>query len=136
MGYKVISSFDENQIEELTLLFKNEWWTQHRVKADIEKMLENSNVVIGLIDENDGKLVGFARAITDSVFRALIFDVIAHSHHRNDGIGKILMKNLLNHPLIKDVERVELYCPNRLTSYYEKFGFSTEVNGSQLMRRA
>jgi hypothetical protein len=29
---------------------------------------------------------------------------------------------------------VELYCPERLIPYYEKFGFSTDVNGSILMR--
>ncbi|MDR7073396.1 GNAT family N-acetyltransferase [Fictibacillus barbaricus] len=136
MDYRVIDSLDKNQIEELTLLFKNEWWTQKRKAADIEQMLQNSNVVIGLIDASTDKLVGFARAITDTIYRAFIFDVIAHSEHRELGIGKILMDHLLNHPLIKNVERVELYCPDRLTSYYEKFGFTTDVNGSNLMRRA
>ncbi|KQL34321.1 MULTISPECIES: GNAT family N-acetyltransferase [Bacillaceae] len=135
MTYKVIEKLNENQLNHLLALFKNEWWTKNRQTIDIKKMLENSNVVIGLIHEETDELVGFARVITDTVYRAFIFDVIAKEEYRNSGIGKILMDSILSHPLVRDVDRVELYCPDRLVSYYEKWGFSTDVNGSNLMRK-
>lgn len=135
MTYKVIEKLNEKQVDHLLALFKNEWWTRNRQTIDIKKMLENSNVVIGLIHEETEELIGFARVITDTVYRAFIFDVIAKEEYRNSGIGKILMDSILNHPLVRDVDRVELYCPDRLVSYYEKWGFSTDVNGSNLMRK-
>ena len=133
-NYKIIEELDENQIEELHSLYRNEWWTQKRHLSEVRKLLDNSSVVIGLINEESGELIGFARVISDTIYRAFIFDVIAKKNYRNDGIGTILMNSILEHPHVRDVERVELYCPDRLVTYYEKFGFSTEVNGSNLMR--
>ncbi|MEI4770839.1 GNAT family N-acetyltransferase [Psychrobacillus sp. FJAT-51614] len=135
MKYKVIEKLNDNQLNNLLALFKNEWWTQNRQLSDIKQMVENSNVVIGFINEETDELVGFARVITDTIYRAFIFDVIAKEEHRERGIGKILMNTILTHSLVKDVERVELYCPDRLVPYYEKWGFSTDVNGSNLMRK-
>lgn len=54
---------------------------------------------------------------------AFIFDVITKVNFRNIGIGTILIKNILEHPFVREVERVELHCPDRLVPYYEKFGF-------------
>ncbi|MER2261498.1 MAG: GNAT family N-acetyltransferase [Psychrobacillus sp.] len=132
--FKVIEEFNENQLEELHSLFKNEWWTQKRQLSEIRKLLDNSSVVIGLVNDKTEELIGFARVISDTLYRAFIFDVIAKENYRNNGIGTILMNSILEHPQVRDVERVELYCPDRLVPYYEKFGFSTDVNGSNLMR--
>lgn len=134
MNYSIVEKLTENQLNELHSLFKNEWWTQHRQLSEIRKMIANSNVVMGLINSETEELVGFARVITDTLYRAFIFDVIAKETYRNNGIGSILMSSILEHPLVREVERVELYCPDRLVGYYEKFGFSTDVNGSNLMR--
>ncbi|WP_391209683.1 GNAT family N-acetyltransferase [Psychrobacillus sp. L4] len=134
MNYKIIEEFDEDQLKEVHSLFKNEWWTKDRQLSEIRKMVENSGVVIGLIDKDTEELIGFARVITDTLYRAFIFDVIAKENSRNSGIGTILMNSILEHPLVREVDRVELYCPERLVGYYEKFGFSTDVNGSNLMR--
>ncbi|MFF2753126.1 GNAT family N-acetyltransferase [Psychrobacillus sp. NPDC058041] len=130
----IIDEFNDNQLQDLHSLFKNEWWTKERELTEIRKMVENSAVVVGLVDNDTEELIGFARAITDTLYRAFIFDVIAKENSRNSGIGTILMNSILEHPLVREVDRVELYCPERLVGYYEKFGFSTDVNGSNLMR--
>lgn len=134
MNYSIVEKLNENQLNELHSLFKNEWWTQHRQLSEIRRMVDNSSVVIGLIHNETEELVGFARVITDTLYRAFIFDVITKETYRNSGIGSILMNSILEHPLVREVDRVELYCPDRLVGYYEKFGFSTDVNGSNLMR--
>ncbi|TQR19117.1 GNAT family N-acetyltransferase [Psychrobacillus vulpis] len=134
MNYRTVEELEENHLNDLLNLFKNEWWTQNRQLSDIRKMVDNSTVVIGLVHNETEELFGFARVMTDTVYRALIFDVIAKENYRNKGVGAILMNAILEHPYVRDVERVELYCPDRLVGYYEKFGFSTDVNGSNLMR--
>lgn len=132
--YKIIEKLDENQLEELHSLFKKEWWTQHRQLSEIRRLVDNSSVVIGLINDKTGELIGFGRVISDTIYRAFIFDIIAKENYRNNGIGTIVINSILEHPHVRDVERVELYCPDRLVPYYERFGFSTDVNGSNLMR--
>ncbi|WP_144510169.1 GNAT family N-acetyltransferase [Bacillus sp. FJAT-22090] len=134
MNYSIVEKLNENQLIELQGLFKNEWWTEHRELSEIKKMIDNSSVVIGLINNKTEELIGFARVITDTVYRAFIFDVMTKETNRNTGIGTILMNYILEHPLVRDVDRLELYCPDRLVGYYEKFGFSKDVNGSNLMR--
>lgn len=134
MDYRIIEEFNENHLKELHNLFINEWWTQKRQLSDTRKLVDSSTVVIGLVNGETEELIGFARAISDTLYRAFIFDVITNVNNRNNGIGTFLMKSILEHPFIREVERVELYCPDRLVPYYEKFGFSTDVNGSNLMR--
>ena len=48
-------------------------------------MLKNS-IAIGVWEENE--LVGFARVVSDGVFRAYIEDVVVHESVRNKGIGE------------------------------------------------
>ncbi|MGE7979029.1 GNAT family N-acetyltransferase [Psychrobacillus sp. NPDC093200] len=134
MVLKIVTIFTEKHLNDLFLLFQNEWWTKNRTNDDILKMLDLSHVAIGLVDSETDELVGFARAITDGMYRAFIFDVIVKGSDRNRGLGFALMNSLLENSLIQSVERIELYCPERLVSYYEQFGFSTDVNGSTLMR--
>ena len=134
MVVNTVTIFTEKHLNDLFLLFQNEWWTKNRTNDDIQKMLDFSHVAIGLVDSETDELVGFARAITDGMYRAFIFDVIVKGSDRNRGLGFTLMNSLLENSLIQSVERIELYCPERLVSYYEQFGFSTDVNGSTLMR--
>ncbi|MDQ0219786.1 GNAT family N-acetyltransferase [Peribacillus cavernae] len=134
MNYKVVEELNDKQLDDLHRLFKNEWWTTTRQPTEIKRMVDNSSLVIGLINNETEELIGFARVITDTIYRAFIFDVIANENYRNNGIGTALMNSILEHPLVRDVDRVELYCPDRLVPYYEKVGFSTNVNGSNLMR--
>ena len=87
-----------------------------------------------MVNDKTGELIGFARVISDTLYRAFIFDVIAKENYRNNGLGTILMNSILEQPQVRDVERVELYSPDRLVPYYEKFGSSSDVNGSNLMK--
>ncbi|WP_053365652.1 GNAT family N-acetyltransferase [Bacillus sp. FJAT-27245] len=134
MEYSIIEDFDFHRLVEVHELFQNEWWTRNRSFEDVKELISQSGVAVGLVCSQSSKLVGFARAMTDTLYRAFIFDVIVAEDVRGKGAGSILMNAILSHPKIKDVERVELYCPERLLPYYKRFGFSTEVNGSTLMR--
>lgn len=55
-------------------------------------MLKNS-IAIGVWEENE--LIGFARVVTDGVFRADIEDVVVHESVRNKGIGEKMLTMLL-----------------------------------------
>ncbi len=58
---------------------------QKEKKSILKKMLKNS-IAIGVWEENE--LVGFARVVSDGVFRAYIEDVVVHESVRNKGIER------------------------------------------------
>jgi ribosomal protein S18 acetylase RimI-like enzyme len=133
-SYRIVSELAEQQISELTDLYRNEFWSQNRTRQDVAKMLAASDIVIGLIDESD-RLIGFTRVLTDFVYRAVIFDVIIKPTHRSQGLGKQLIDIIIHHPQLQSVEYLGLYCLPDMVPFYERWGFTTEHGGLQLMLR-
>ena len=133
-SYRIVSQLSEQQISELTDLYTNESWSQNRTQQDIAKMLAASDIVIGLVDECD-RLIGFIRVLTDFVYRAFIFDVMVKSTHRNQGLSKKLLESVIDHPQLQSVEYLGLYCLPEMVPFYERWGFTTEIGGLQLMVR-
>lgn len=133
-SYRIISELNEEQISELTELYSHEFWSHNRNRQDVVKMLAASDIVIGLVDECD-HLIGFIRILTDFVYRAFIFDVIVKSTHRNQGLGKKLIDSVVNHPQLQSVELLGLYCLPAMIPFYERWGFTNELGGIQLMAR-
>ncbi len=78
---------------------------------------------------------GFARVLTDRVFKAFIFDLIVVPEHRGRGLGEALMRRILDRPDLAAVRHFELYCLPEMAPLYERLGFSAEVGGILLMRR-
>jgi GNAT superfamily N-acetyltransferase len=133
-SYRIVSELTEQQISELTDLYRNEFWSQNRTEQDVAKMLAGSNIVIGLVDECD-RLIGFIRVLTDFVYRAFIFDVIVKPTHRNQGLSKKLLDSVIYHPQLQSVESFGLYCLPEMVPFYERWGFTAELGGLQLMMR-
>ncbi len=135
MTYETIEELTPAQIDDLVALYRQEWWTKDRTRDDVARALAGCDVTLGLVD-GEGRLVGFARALTDGVFKALIFDVIVAESCRGTGAGVRLMEEMLAHPRIAPTRHQELYCLPEMVPFYERFGFSTDVAGTALMRRA
>lgn len=133
-SYRIVSELTEQQISELTDLYRNEFWSQNRTRQEVAKMLAASDIVIGLIDESD-RLIGFTRVLTDFVYRAVIFDVIVKPTHRSQGVGKQLLDIVIHHPQLQSVEYLGLFCLPDMVPFYKRWGFTTEHGGLQLMLR-
>lgn len=77
--------------EEIIKVFKSVGWGKN--PDDIVEAFKNSYVVCCYTE--DSNLVGFARAISDSIYYTNIFDVVVMPEHQKNGIGKEMMKMLL-----------------------------------------
>ncbi len=99
-------------------------------------MLSASDVVVGLLEAESNELVGFARAITDQTYLAVVLDVIVDPAHRGCGLGARLLDELLARPELAEVENIELVCQPELVAFYRRSGFTEEVGRSLLMRRS
>jgi len=109
--------------------------TAARTPRNVERMLDGSDVVVGLVDSASDRLVGFARAITDRTFLAVVLDVIVAPDARGTGLGAKLMDELLARPELTDVDSIELVCQPELIAFYRRWGFTDSVGLSLLMRR-
>ena len=106
-----------------------------RSLEDVRTMLAHCDFVFGVVARDSPKLLGFARVISDGVYKAFIFDVIIHPEHRSEGLGTFLMESLMAHPVLSRVRHIELYCLPERVPFYERHGFSAEVGEIVLMRR-
>jgi GNAT superfamily N-acetyltransferase len=135
MRYEVTERLDREQICRLTELFAEEWWTMGRTCEEVAAMLNECDVVIGLLEPRERELIAFARALTDGIFKAVIFDVIVARPYRGRGVGRELMRRALGHPRIRHVRHKELYCLPGLIPFYSGLEFVTDVGGVSMMRR-
>ena len=114
------------------LLDQHAFWAEGRSRAQLRRMLAGSAAVVSLW--RGRRLVGFGRASSDGVFRAVLWDVVIPEDLQGQGLGRQLVEALLNTPPLQAVERVYLMTTNS-AGFYRQLGF--ELEGSQqLLRRA
>ena len=118
-------------LEKLQVLFnQNTLWAQDRTLEQIKQMLKNSSVIITLWNKN--ALVGFGRATTDQVFRAVLWDIVVSKDMQRIGLGKFIVEELLKDKKINSAEKVYLMTTNR-KDFYEQLGFKVNINQSLMM---
>lgn len=78
--------------------------------------------------------IGFARVITDYTEFASLWDVFIDEPHRGKGIGKALMKYILDHPYLKGIFRWFLMTEDA-HGLYQKFGFKSEAYNPYTMMK-
>ncbi len=129
-------SLNDHQVNQLVALFQEEWWTKGRTKTDVVKALASGGPVFAFIDPDGDELVAFARAMTDGVYKAMIFDIIVKSTWRNTGLGGLLMETVMNDPALVNIKHRELYCLAEMVPFYQKWGFTDELTGLHFMRKS
>jgi predicted GIY-YIG superfamily endonuclease/GNAT superfamily N-acetyltransferase len=134
MGLRVHHSITDVQVLDLMRLYQSEWWTRGRQEADVQQMLQHCDLIVAICAEPSERLVGFARVLTDFVYKALIFDVIVDASFRSQGLGRTLMDGIVNHPALSAVRHLELYCQPEMAPFYERWGFSADLGKLGLMR--
>ena len=118
-------------LEKLQFLFnQNALWAKDRNIAQIKKMLAHSNVIITLWNKNN--LVGFGRATTDQVYRAVLWDVVVSKDLQRVGLGKVIVEELLKDKKINSAEKVYLMTTDS-KDFYKQLGFKVNTNQSLMM---
>ena len=95
------------------------YWAKGRTLETVEKSLANSLNFAAL---QDGKMVGFARVVTDRATFAWLCDVIVHESARGKGVGKALVMAVVEHPDLGGIKRIVLATQDA-HGLYSQFGF-------------
>ena len=110
---------------------RNTFWAQNRTLSDLKRCLANTDVIISIW--SDGEIVGFGRALSDGVYRGVLWDIIIDKNHQGNGYGKLIVKNLLNSKKIKNTKKIYLMTTNKKL-FYSQIDFKEVTTQNLLIR--
>jgi ribosomal protein S18 acetylase RimI-like enzyme len=106
------------------------FWARDRQIDDWEIAIANSNPIVTVWDGS--RLMGFARATSDGIYRATIWDVVIHPDYQGFGLGRKLVETLVSHPQMNRVERIYLMT-TRQQRFYERIGFEENTSTTMVL---
>jgi N-acetylglutamate synthase-like GNAT family acetyltransferase len=112
------------------LLNRSAFWAIDRRVEDLKMAIDRSEPVVSAWDED--KLIGFARATSDGIYRAAIWDVAIDPDYQRLGLGRTLVETVLAHPYLQRVERIYLFTTHH-QSFYERLGFVTNSSTAMVL---
>lgn len=118
-------------LHELQTLFQiAAFWAADRSVEDWAIALSNSKPIVSVWDGD--RLIGFARATSDGIYRASIWDVVIHPDYQGAGLGRKLVETVLTHPHVNRVERVYLMTTHQ-QRFYERIGFEENATTTMVL---
>lgn len=119
-GYTISTEKTRLDISAIHAYLTRSYWSPGIPKGIVEKAIAGS-LCFGLFCEQ-GRQVGFARAITDGATFAYLADVYVLEEHRGKGLGKWLVETILAHPSLQGLRRI-LLATRDAHDLYAPFGF-------------
>ena len=109
LGPNLIPTNGLNKLQKL--LENNAFWAKSRTISDLKKCLANSDVITSLWIGNE--IVGFGRALTDGIYRGVLWDIVIDQNHQGKGFGLLIMNNILSSKKIKNTKKLYLMTTNK-----------------------
>ena len=114
-----------------------DWWRLANIMAaanlfdrkafDIARAFHGSYASVFVLDGDE--LIAAARATSDGVYYATVFDVVVAPEHQGHGVGRMLLEGLLAK---LPFERIFLTSVFGKEDFYAKFGFLPQTNAMGL----
>ncbi len=120
---KIIDSWPENEI--VTLYKAAGWWKDYYDSSKLKYMIKGSFAFAVAVDKNIDKAIGMGRVISDGVSDAYIQDLMVLPEYRDSGIGRQLVKTLLELCLSKRIIWIGLIAEPGQYGFYSNIGFKT-----------
>lgn len=102
-------------------LSERSYWAKGRCLEAVQVSIANS-LCFGIYDTS-GKQLGFARVATDYAIFAWLMDVFILEDYRGKGLGKLLIKEVIEHPALKNIRRIGLATADA-HGLYQQYGFT------------
>ena len=113
------------------LLDKHAFWARGRSVQQLRRLLAGSEAVVTLW--RGKRLVGFGRATSDGLCRAVLWDVVVAGDLQGRGLGRLVVETLLASAALQRVEKVYLMTTNS-AGFYRQLGFSDAAPQVLLVR--
>jgi GNAT superfamily N-acetyltransferase len=119
--YLLDDSLDAFDLDACHRLLTASYWSPGITRRDVEHGFRHSTVVVGAY--SGAKQVGCARVVSDRTRFAFVMDVIVAEGHRRRGLGRAMVRFLLEHPELALVYRFALVTEDA-QGVYAGLGFS------------
>jgi GNAT superfamily N-acetyltransferase len=93
----------ETDMDVIHAVLKETYWSPGIPREVVARACANSMCAIARDD--DGKLIGFARLVTDKATFAWLCDVIVLPGKQGKGLGRALVRTFLDHPELQGLRR-------------------------------
>ena len=123
MNYYISKDSTKIPVSQLAELLHKTYWAENRPVEAMEQSIRHS-LCYGAYDPEDGKLIGFARVITDYATTYYLCDVVVEEAHRGKGIGKALLTEIVSDPRLCGLKALLL--TRDAHGFYQRFGFREE----------
>ena len=128
---ELIISTDKSKLN-LKLIYNflsTAYWSKNRSTEIIDKSIKNS-LCFGVYYKNEQ--IGFARVVTDFSIFAYLADVFIIEAFRSRGIGKNLIRTILNYSELQDIKRWML-ATSDAHKFYSHLGFTNLYKPEKFM---
>lgn len=104
-------------------------WSRRPLRR-VRRALDHSLLRVGLWrhDPRVPRLVGFGRCTGDGVLEATIWDLAVHPLYQGAGLGKQMIRYLIDELTEMEVERVSLFADPEVVEFYRNQGWDLEPN--------
>ncbi|WP_198411859.1 GNAT family N-acetyltransferase [Microvirga flavescens] len=132
-GWAISHSLSPGEVEIVYgWLSEESYWAKGLPRAVFDKAIANS-WLFAMRDE-EGRLCGFARLITDKATFAYLCDVFVSADVRGQGAGQFLIRFIIDHPDLQNLRRTVL-ATRDAHEFYARFGFTSLTNPQIFMQR-
>ena len=121
MNYRIIEGSEKMELTEIMRLLKMTYWADKRSIEQVSKSVTNSSCY-GVYLEEEEKLVGFARVISDYATTYYLCDVIIDTEYQHKGYGTALVSYIETRPEYKGLRGMLI--TRDAHSLYDKFGYT------------
>lgn len=131
--FTVSTDPDRLDLDAIHAALAREYWSEGIPKEIVARSLRGS-LCFGLyLEEGPGeRQIGLARVITDAATFAYLCDVYVLPDFRGRGLGKLLMRAVMEHPDLQGLRRFSLVTRDA-HSLYRPFGFTEIKNPDRHM---
>lgn len=130
MEYKIIDGADKMNVDDVLRLLRMTYWADKRPREQIEKAMWNSSCY-GVYLEDEKKLVGFARVVSDYATMFYLCDVIIDTEYQHKGLGTALVSYIESLPRYSTLRKFLI--TRDAHALYRKFGYET-VDGRVMVK--
>ena len=120
MKYKILDGREKMDIQDIIRLLKTTYWAAQRSDEQIEKSVLNSSCY-GVYLEDEEKLVGVGRVISDYATTYYLCDVVIDTEYQHKGLGTALVSYIESLPEYAGLRGILI--TRDAHSLYRKFGY-------------
>lgn len=128
--YRITTDKDEFDLNVIHKFISKSYWAEGMPAKTLMKAIDNS-LCFAILSSAEEQ-VGFARMITDKATFAYLADVFIVEPHRGKGLSVWLMQEILAHPDLQGLRRINLATKDA-HDLYKKLGFQALSSPDRIM---